>query len=201
MLTERTDRTYEVKKRELDQSQSELALLLAGSRKEAIRGVETEVAKLEENKQILARQLDHLKIRSPIEGIVTTPYLNNRICEYLEKGNLFCDVVSQGAVIIDMPVPEKEIADVRIGFPITMKVRGFPKLTFEARVKSISPVAVPQDVERMVVVQGELANDDGTLKAGMTGVGKILCGKRMIGELVTRRAVRWLRTEFWEYLP
>jgi hypothetical protein len=35
----------------------------------------------------------------------------------------------------------------------------------------------------------------------MTGVGKILCGKRMIAELLSRRAIRWLRTEFWEYLP
>ncbi len=201
VLTERTDRTYEVKKRELDQSQSELKLLLAGSRKEAIHAVETEVTQLEENKQILARQLDHLKIRSPMDGIVATAYLHNRIGEYLEKGNLLCEVVSAGAVIIDMPVPEKEIADVRVGFPITMKVRGFPGLSFEARVRSISPVAVQKDTERMVVVQGELENADATLKAGMTGVGKILCGKRMIGELVTRRAVRWLRTEFWEYLP
>lgn len=201
VLAERTDRSYEIKKRELAEAQSGLNLLLAGSRKEAIRGVETEVARLQENRDILARQLDRLKIRSPLDGIVTTPYLHNRIGEYLEKGNLFCEVVSAGTVIVDMPVPEKEIADVKVGFPITLKVRGFPKLSFEAKVRSISPVAVQQGAEKMVVVQGELANPDGLLKAGMTGVGKILCGKRLIGELATRRAVRWLRTEFWEYLP
>jgi len=201
VLAERTDRTYQVKRRELDEAQSALKLLKAGSRKEAIRAVETEVARLEENKQNLARQNDRLKIRCPMDGVVTTPYLHNRIGEYLEKGKPLCEVVSAGTVIIDMPVPEKEIADVRVGFLITMKVRGFPRQSFEAKVRSISPVAVQQDAERMVVVQGALDNPDGTLKAGMTGVGKILCGKRMIGELVTRRAVRWLRTEFWEYLP
>ena len=62
-------------------------------------------------------------------------------------------------------------------------------------------MAVHKDTDRMVLVQGELENADGTLKTGMTGVGKILCGKRLIVELTTRRAVRWLRTEFWEYLP
>jgi putative peptide zinc metalloprotease protein len=201
VLAERTDRTYQVKRREMDEAQSALKLLQAGSRKEAIHQVETEVAKLEENKQNLARQLECLKIRSPMDGIVSTPYLHNRVGEYLERGNMFCEVVSAGAVIIDMPVPEKEIADVKVGFPITLKVRGYPKLSFEAKVKSISPVAVQQDTERMVLVQGELENADGTLKTGMTGVGKILCGKRLIAELTTRRAVRWLRTEFWEYLP
>jgi hypothetical protein len=35
----------------------------------------------------------------------------------------------------------------------------------------------------------------------MTGAAKVLCGKRMIGELITRRFIRWLRTEFWQYLP
>jgi hypothetical protein len=35
----------------------------------------------------------------------------------------------------------------------------------------------------------------------MTGVGKILGGKRPIFEIASRRITRWIRTEFWEYLP
>jgi len=104
-------------------------------------------------------------------------------------------------MIIEMPVPEKEIADVRVGQPIILKVRGFSHRSFEGKVASISPVAIESGMERRVLVQSVLSNSDQTLKAGMTGVGKILCGKRMIAYLVTRRATRWLRTEFWEYLP
>jgi putative peptide zinc metalloprotease protein len=201
MLDERTERERDVKRKELAQAQSELQILLAGTRKESIRAVEAEVLKLEEKLKILEKQIGQLAIRSPMDGIVATPYLKNRIGEYMREGSVFCDVVSAGSVIIDMPVPEKEIADVKPGFPIVLKVRGYPRLTFQAEVKSISPVAVEEGLERMVLVQGELANSDGTLRAGMTGVGKILCGERMIGELLTRRLVRWLRTEFWEYLP
>ncbi len=201
VLAERTDREVQVRQKELEQAESELSILLAGSRKESIRAVEAEVQKLQEKLSILSRQLEQLRIRSPLDGIIATPYLNNRIGEYLQKGDTFCEIVSSGMVIVDLPVPEKEIADVRIGYPITLKVRGYPHRTFEARVRSISPVAVEKDAERKVVVQGELDNSDGTLKAGMSGVGKILCGKRMIADLATRRAVRWLRTEFWEYLP
>jgi putative peptide zinc metalloprotease protein len=201
MLDERSDRERDVKRKELAQSQSELQILLAGSRKESIRAVEAEVLKLEEKLKILSKQVGQLTIRSPMDGIVATPYLKNRIGEYMLEGSVFCEVVSAGSVIIDMPVPEKEIADVKPGYPIVLKVRGYPRLTFQAQVKSISPVAVEEGLERRVVVQGELANTDGTLRAGTSGVGKILCGKRMIGELLTRRAVRWLRTEFWEYLP
>jgi multidrug resistance efflux pump len=201
VLEERTDRTKQVKIKELAQAESELRILLAGTRKEAIEAMEAGVKKLEDKKNNLAQQLECLKIRSPIEGVVATPYLKNRLGQYLNKGDSFCDIVSEGVVIIDMPVPEKEIADVQAGLPITLKVRGYPSRAFQAKVMTIAPIAVEMGTERMVVVQGELENSDGSLKSGMTGVGKILCGKRMILQLASRRALRWLRTEFWEYLP
>jgi putative peptide zinc metalloprotease protein len=201
VLDERTDRTKEVKLRELAQAESELRILLAGTRKETIEATAAAVNRLAEKKGNLEQQLECLKIRSPIEGVIATPHLKNRVGQYLNKGDSFCDVVSEGVVIVDMPVPEKEIADVRGGLPITLKVRGYPSRTFQATVMAIAPVAVESGQERMVMVQGELKNSDGILKAGMTGVGKIRCGKRMIAELASRRALRWLRTEFWEYLP
>lgn len=201
ILEEQTDRNSDIKRKELAQAESELAILRAGSRKESIRAVESQVNKLEEKLNIYARQLELLNIRSPIEGVVATSYLHNRIGEFLEKGDAFCEIVSEGTVIVEMPVPEKEIGDVRLGLPITIKVRGYPKRWYEARVRDIAPVAAASGQERTVIVHGELRNPDGSLKTGMTGVGKILCGKRTIFEIATRRAVRWLRTEFWEYLP
>jgi multidrug resistance efflux pump len=201
VLDERTDRAWQIKKKERAQAESELNILLAGSRKEAIDVMKAEVAKLEARLGILGQQLEYLSIRSEIDGAVATRYLRNRIGEYLEKGDALCDVVSLGVVKIDMPVPEKEIADVSPGYPITLKVRGYPHRSFEAHVRAIAPVALESDSLRKVVIQGDLENPDGILKPGMTGVGKIRCGRRLIGDLVTRRAIRWLRTEFWEYLP
>ncbi len=201
VLAETTDRLLQVKKKEVGEAESALNILLAGSRKEAIEASAAEVAKLEEKLKILEQQLQHLRVRSSIEGVVSTPYLRNRTGEYLKKGDFFCEIVNPDLMIIEMPVPEKEIADVRVGQPITLKVRGFSHRSFEGKVASISPVAIESGMERRVLVQSVLSNSDQTLKAGMTGVGKILCGKRMIAYLVTRRATRWLRTEFWEYLP
>jgi multidrug resistance efflux pump len=200
-LEEQTAGSRDIKLKELSQAQSELSILRAGSRKEAIRAGESQVAKLEEKLAILGRQKELLQIRSPIEGVVSTSHLANRIGDFLDNGDVFCEIVSEGTVLVEMPVPEKEIGDVRIGYPVTMKVRGFPNRWYEARVKSIAPVASTSGAERTVMVRGELQNPDGSLKAGMTGVGKILCGQRVIFELISRRAIRWVRTEFWEYLP
>ena len=108
---------------------------------------------------------------------MATSYLQNRIGDFLDKGDMFCEIVSEGTVIVEMPVPEKEIGDVQLGFPITIKVRGYPKRWYKATVRNIAPVAAASGLEKTVIVQGELKNPDGSLKAGMTGVGKILCGK------------------------
>lgn len=201
ILEEQTDRNRDIKRKELAQAQSELDILLAGTRKESIRATESQVKKLEEKLRILTQQMELLKIRSPIDGTVATSYLHNRIGDFLDKGNIFCEIVSNGKMVIEMPVPENEIGDVKLGYPITMKVRGYPKRWYEARVRSIAPVADMNGSERIVTVQGDLPDPDGSLKAGMTGAGKILCGKRMIFEIASRRAIRWIRTEFWEYLP
>jgi putative peptide zinc metalloprotease protein len=201
VLDERSDRDRQLRAKALVEAQSELKILMAGSRKESIEAVQANVAKLEEKLNILQQQLDQLRIRSPIDGVVSTPYLKNRIGEYIEKGKLLCQVVDVRQVNVDIPVPEKEIADIAPGLLIILKVNAFPKESFMARVKTISPVTVEGALERRVVIRGELANTDGRMKAGMTGVAKILCGRRLIGELVTRRIIRWLRTEFWEYLP
>jgi putative peptide zinc metalloprotease protein len=201
ILEEQTDRNLDIKQKELAQAQSELKILQAGSRKEAIRGNESQVRKLEENLRILKQQLSLLRMRSPIDGVVATSYLHNRIGDFLDKGDIFCEVVSDKTVILEMPIPEKEIGDVRLGMPITIKMRGYPKMWLEAHVKSIAPVAMLNGAERTVIVHGELGNPERNLKTGMTGVGKIRCGKRSIFEIASRRALRWLRTEFWEYLP
>ena len=100
-----------------------------------------------------------------------------------------------------MPVSEKEIGDIRKGFPIDMKVRGYPRRTYLARVQDIAPVTTETESGKYILIYGELDNSDGSLKGGMTGVGKILCGKRMIIDIASRRLIRWLRTEFWEYIP
>lgn len=201
ILEEQTERNRDVKRKELEHSRSELRILLAGAREESIRSTESQVKKLEEKLRILAQQIELLNITSPIEGTIATPYLRNRIGDFLDQGDPLCEVVSDGRVIVELPVPEKEIGDVRLGSPIRIKVRAYPQRWYEARVRSVEPVAAVDGLVRTVVVRGELDNRDRSLRPGMTGVGKILCGKRPIFEIATRRAVRWLRTEFWEYLP
>ena len=100
-----------------------------------------------------------------------------------------------------MQVPEKEMADIRPGNPVSMKARSLPSVDLQGRVDFIAPVAQTVSGQQMVVVRSELQNDNLLLKPEMTGVAKIYCGDRRIIDIMTYRLIRWIRTEFWDLLP
>ena len=98
-----------------------------------------------------------------------------------------------------MAVPEKEVADVKIGQEVVLKARSFPGRTFTGRVMSIAPVAEEKEVQRVLTVRSEIANPDLLLRPGMSGNAKIIVGKRRLGQLLLRRVARSVRVEFWSW--
>src|SRR5207245_9346329 len=89
----------------------------------------------------LLDQLDRLRIVSPIEGVVTTHRLKEKMGTNLKKGELLAEVHQLKTVTAEISIPEKEISDVRIGNAVTLKARAFLDLSFKGKVAAISPVA------------------------------------------------------------
>jgi putative peptide zinc metalloprotease protein len=201
VVSETSDREADLKTHELDEAESELRLMKAGSRPEQIRQVEADVEKLTKEVALLEQELGKTEIRAPIDGIVTTPFVERKLNQHLDPGGELCKIVDIASVTVEMQVPEKELVDVRPGNPVWMKARSLPSVDLEGRVDFIAPIAQTSNAQQMVVVRSELQNDGLLLKPEMTGVAKIYCGDRRIIDLITRRLVRWIRTEFWDLLP
>jgi putative peptide zinc metalloprotease protein len=201
VLTETADRESDLKTRELEAAQSDLKLLKAGSRPEQIRQAQADLAKLEQEREILAQELEKTDIVAPIDGIVTTPFVERKMNQHLDPGDELCRIADIAHVTVEMQVPEKEMADVYSGNPVTMRARSLPTTDLEGRVDFIAPVAQTIAGQQMVIVRSDLPNDDLRLKPEMTGNALIYCGDRRIIDLMTRRLIRWFRTEFWVLIP
>jgi multidrug resistance efflux pump len=189
-----------VREKELEASESRLRLLLAGSRREEIEAVEAELARLDARARHLDDELARVVLVSPIAGVVTTPKLEERIGEYVRRGDLVLEVHALETVTVEIAVPEQQISEVAVGQPVELKARAFPGRIFESRVTSIAPVVTKPEqdhAERSVTVTTRLENRDGLLKPQMTGTAKIRCGERRMLELLTRRLTSYLRVEFW----
>ena len=201
VVSETADREADLKSRELAEAESELKLMQAGSRPELIRQAEADVEKLTHQVAILDQELAKTEVRAPIDGVVTTPFVEKKLNQHLDPGDELFRIADIARVIVEMQVPEKELADVRPGNPVSMKARSLPSAGLQGRVDFIAPVAQTVGTQQMVVVRSELQNVDLLLKPEMTGVAKIYCGNRRIIDLITRRIIRWTRTEFWDLLP
>ena len=198
---EETKEQVAIREKELEEAAGELRLLRAGTRPEEIEAVEAGIARLEARRRHLEAQLEHVRITSPIAGIVTTPKVEEKLGEYVERGDLIVEVHELERVSAEIAVSEKEIADVRLGQAVTVKARAFPGRSFTGTVTSIAPAAIHSEKygESRITVATQLENPGLLLKPQMTGTAKIHCGERQAIALVTRRLVRYLRVEFWSW--
>jgi multidrug resistance efflux pump len=141
--------------------------------------------------------LSRSRISAPISGTLTTYRFQEKLGEFLEEGDLVCEIVDDDQVVIEMPVPEKEIDAIQVDYPVKFKVRGYPHRSFQAQVTEIAPVATEGEKTSTILVRATLDNRDHLLKPGMTGVAKIYCGRTVVSHVLVRDLIRFIRTEFW----
>jgi putative peptide zinc metalloprotease protein len=186
----------------LAEAHGRLRLVLAGSRPEEIAATEAALARLEAQRRYLAAQLALVAVVSPIAGVLTTPKLHEKRGQYVRKGDLIAQVHALQTVTVEIPIAEKEVAEVQPGQPIVLKARAYPGQTFAGAVTAVAPIAMPDGLGgsgRTVVVTTHLDNASHLLKPAMTGHAKILCGKRPLLVLLAQWCARTLRVEFWSW--
>lgn len=191
-----------VARNQLREAEARLALVRAGPRPEKLEAVTASIERLTAERDYLATHLDLINVRSPIRGMVTTPKVEEKLGQYVKKGDLIMEVYDLSTIAAEIHVSEKDIGDVRPGQQVLLKARSYPGRDFDGVVRSIAPVAIDEDggLRRKIVrVITEFENEDLALKPGMTGHGKISCGSRRVSDLITRRLFSYVRVEFWSW--
>ncbi|HVH70936.1 MAG TPA: efflux RND transporter periplasmic adaptor subunit, partial [Candidatus Dormibacteraeota bacterium] len=208
-------------KDDLDDAEGKLKVLQNGTRPEEIDATKAEISSLEAQQRFLQGQVQRADVRSPVNGIVATPELQLKELagQVLLKGALIAKVFDLQKLSVEIAVPESEIADVKVGQDVVLKVRAYPNETFNGMVISVATNALPANssaeagslaptpapvpaasaASRTVLVTTEIDNSSLLLKPGMTGHAKILCGRRRLIDLLTRRLARTIKVEFWSW--
>jgi multidrug resistance efflux pump len=203
VFLEAKSREAELRQKELLEAQSRLDLAMAGPRHEEIEAAEAEVRRLGTESGFLEDELRRATILSPADGVVATPYLKNRLGQFIRRGETLCKIVTSAAeTTIEMSIPEKEAGDIALGFPVAVKLNSYlSRPTLAGRLAFIAPEISTSSGSSFVRVECRIEDHAGLLKPGMAGVAKIYCGRRNVLQLATRRAMSWVRTEFWTWLP
>ena len=203
-------------------ARARLALLRARVRPEDIESARGKLALLEAQQRFLAGEVRSLTVVSPSSGIVATPsrQLKDLVGQFVSPGTLIAKVYDFSTVTAQLVVSEKEIADVRVGQPVALRVRAYPDVAFHGTVTAVATEVAPTTnsqsttstpsspttttstsggPSRAFVVTTQIDNHDLLLKPGMTGQGKIYAGDRRIIGLIRRRLARTFKVEFWSW--
>jgi RND family efflux transporter MFP subunit len=144
-------------------------------------------------------RLDKTAMRSPIDGIVATPQIENFVGHKLKAGESFVDIVDNSQTLVDVAVDETDAGLLHSGEPARLKFESFPERTFRGTVALVSPQAVFKETEPVFFARVSVANGDAALRAGMQGRGKILTEWRAAGVVMFRRPAMWIWSKLWSW--
>ncbi|HSB76515.1 MAG TPA: efflux RND transporter periplasmic adaptor subunit, partial [Terriglobales bacterium] len=144
-------------------------------------------------------RLEKTHLRSPVDGWVTTPHVQDFAGRHLQPGDDFAEVVDNSTVTVNVAVDEADLPLLRAGARGWVKLDGFPARTFRGTVAIVSPQSVTVGDERTFYARVDVPNPDNVIRAGMSGRGKLAVGWHPVGYVVFRRPAMWLYARLWSW--
>jgi membrane fusion protein, heavy metal efflux system len=155
---------------ETDVKTAEGVLTAARNRLRVLGRSDAEVARLE--KERLINPL--ITIAAPIDGTVIARKVGPGQYVRSDSGEPLYSIADLSLMWLKANVPENDIAFVRTGQEIEVKVLAIPDRVFKARISAIGSAS--DAATRRVVVRSEIANPDGALKSEMFATFTIVTG-------------------------
>lgn len=106
--------------------------------------------------------IDKKHVRAPFDGRVGIRLVN--VGQYISKGRALMPLQKLDPIFVNFSVPQRQLADLKLGQAIALKVDAFPA-PFTGTVTAINSEVDP--ATRNVTVQATLANPGEQLRAGM----------------------------------
>lgn len=102
-------------------------------------------------------------VRAPFAGELGIRRINPG--QYLAPGDTISELVALDSVYAEYALPERFLAGLGPGQPVTVRVQSYPERVFEGKIQAISPNI--QTASRSVLVRALIANPDRLLRPGM----------------------------------
>jgi len=153
-------------------------------------------AEVERAKQMV----DRTQLRSPIEGVVATPHVEEFAGRKLEPGDSFAEVVDTSQAVVDVAVDDTDAGLLKAGQRGVVKLNSYPTRTFHGEVAVVSPKGTMSHEGAVFYARVAVPNEQGVIRAGMEGRGKVRVGWSPSGYVFFRRPFLWLYAKICYWL-
>jgi membrane fusion protein (multidrug efflux system) len=131
------------------------------------------------------RRLEERLIVAPFDGVLGPRQVS--VGQYVTAGMPLVTLVQDALVKVEFTVPERQLADLRIGQIGRVSVSAYPEQVFEGEVALISPEVDP--VTRTVYARLLVPNPEGRLRPGMFARVELVVGERSNALVVPESAL------------
>src|SRR6185312_13592918 len=143
------------------------------------------------------QRLERSHLRAPRDGIIATPHLEEAVGQKFLAGDTVVTVVNTSPAQIDIEVDEEDLPLLSNGDGVAVKLESYPTRRFNGKVSIISPVSTSETDKRVFHARVDVPNDEGLLRSGMQGRGKISTGYRSAGFVLFRGVGMWAWMKIW----
>ena len=130
---------------------------------------------------------------------MTTAQVQNSVGRRLMHGDTFAEIMETSNVTVDVAVPEDDATLLQSGERASIKLESFPLHTFRGDVTVISPQSQVQSDQRVFIARVNVPNENGAIRPGMQGHGKLSVGWHPAGYVWFRGFAMWLWGKLWSW--
>jgi RND family efflux transporter MFP subunit len=147
-----------------------------------------DMERLELKIRLLEHRAENLEVKSPIGGIVTSGDLEKAEGAPVTTGATLFEIAPLDRMIAEVAVPEAEIAHVRTGQAVRIRLDAYPRRNWIATLDRIQPRAEIRDRANVFVAELTLDNSDELLRPGMKGHAEITGPRRSLAWILFHKA-------------
>jgi len=135
----------------------------------------------------LRLQIEKHSIRAPFSGQLGIRKVD--LGQYIEPGDLIARLENRERMLVDFPVPQRQLGNLRSGQPVTVEVDAWPDRKFPGVIRAIEP-QVERDT-RNLRLRAVVENPSGELLPGMFAQIEVLLPERQQVVTVPQSAITY----------
>ena len=200
---ERAESELAVRRSEHEEALALWRLLRAGNRPETVAAKRAELEQVNGEVRLLEQKLADTELRAPLDGVIATPNLDQRVGEQMRIGQDFAEVLDRSDLQVEVLVEEPQIDLVAPGQRVKVRLRSLPDREATGTVERIAPRVEEQHVEglargkRFVRVRATLHHPGDLLRPGMQGSAQIEIGRMTLLGQAWRKVQRVVRVSLF----
>lgn len=160
-----------------NQAEQERKTLMAKHDFAGSKLAELEAERLRLKTELLQHQRDHLEVCSPIAGIVVSGDLSQSEGMPMTRGETLFEIAPLGNLLVEIAIPEVDIAEVRTGMTVNYFLHSFPSRKIQGVIQRIQPRAELHNQDNVFMAEVTLRDPEGLYRPGMQGRASIVCDR------------------------